>query len=259
MSAFQGGFAGGVSLQLATFRRGFDNLLPLVTVPMFTIAFLAITRHAGRADLVPYAVLAPAVLAVLGMAIMTSGEVVTHDRNVGTIELALAAPAPFPLVVLGRVVVVTIVSLVAVGEAWLVAKLLFHVNVPVPHLAPFVGVVLVTVVAMAGTALLMAALFVAARSARTFQNTISYPLFLLGGAFVPVALLPGWLHPLCRVVFLSWSTDLMRDCLSVEPLHNYWTRLGIVAGLGLIALVDGYLILSRVIDRARATGAVGHE
>jgi ABC-2 type transport system permease protein len=112
---------------------------------------------------------------------------------------------------------------------------------------------------MAATALLMAALFVAARSARTFQNTISYPLYLLGGVFVPVALLPGWLHPISRVVFLSWSTDLMRDCLSVEPLHNYWPRLGIVAGLGLIALVDGYLILSRVIDRARAIGSVGQE
>jgi ABC-2 type transport system permease protein len=208
------GFFGGALLQLATFRRGFDNFLALITVPMFTIAFLAITRHAGRPDLAAYAVLAPAV-------VLTSGEVIAHDRNIGTVELALAAPTPLQLVVLGRVAVVTLVSLIGVLEAWLVAKLLFGLSVLVSHVGAFIGAVALTVLAMAGTALLMAALFVAARSARTFQNTISYPLYLLGGAFVPTALLPSWLHPLSRVIFLSWSTDLMRDCFAVEPLHNY--------------------------------------
>ena len=48
-------FLGGVRLQLAMFRRAWDNLLALITVPLFTIAFLAITRHAGRTDLAAYA------------------------------------------------------------------------------------------------------------------------------------------------------------------------------------------------------------
>ena len=99
------------------------------------------------------------------------------------------------MVVLGRIFVVTVVSLIGVLEALLVARLLFGVVLQVPHPAQFAGVVVLAVLAMAGTALVMAAVFVAARSARTFQNTISYPLYLLGGAFVPVALLPGWMHP----------------------------------------------------------------
>ena len=252
-------FLGGVRLQAAMFRRAWDNLLALITVPLFTIAFLAITRHAGRTDLAAYAVIGPAVVAVLGMAILTSGEVVASDRYTGVIELNLATPSPLAVVVLGRIFVVTFVSLIGVLEALLVARLLFGVVLRVPHPMQLTGVVVLAVLAMAGTALVMAAVFVAARSARTFQNTISYPLYLLGGAFVPVALLPGWMHPVARVVFLSWATDLMRDCMAAAPVPDYWPRMGIVAGLGAASFVAGFIVLARVIDRARATGQVGHE
>jgi ABC-2 type transport system permease protein len=253
------GFLAGVRLQVTIFRRGWDNFLALVTVPLFTIAFLAITRHAGRPDLTSYAVLAPAMVAVIGMAILTSGEVVTQDRGNGSLELALAAPARFPVVVIGRVLTVTVVSLVAVVEAWLVAWIVFGVTVPVPHAGAFALVLAITALATVGTALLMSSVFVAARSARTFQNTISYPLYLLGGAFVPVSLLPGPLHPVCRAVYLSWATDLLRDCLKTGTVTEFWPRLGAVAGLGIAGFVAGSAILVRVVDRARATGRVGHE
>ena len=73
-----------------------------LSFPLFTIEFFAITRHAGGPDLTSYAVLAPAIVAVVGMAILTSGEVVSDDRAHGRFELALAAPSPFPIIVLGR-------------------------------------------------------------------------------------------------------------------------------------------------------------
>jgi ABC-2 type transport system permease protein len=252
-------FAAGVRVQLALLRRGWDHFLALVTVPLLTIALLAVTRHAGRPDLTSYAVLAPGVVAVVGMAILTSGEVVAEDRAHGRLELALAVPAAFPLVVLGRVASVTVVSLVGLVEAWVVAWLAFGVTVPVRHVGPFLLTLAVTTLATAGTAVLMSAVFVAARSARTFQNTISYPLYLLGGAFVPVAVLPGFLHPLCRVVFLSWSTDLLRGCLQRGAVVDLWPRLGAVAGLGLAGLALGHLVLDRVVARARTTGRIGYE
>jgi ABC-2 type transport system permease protein len=259
MSDAARGVVAGVRLQLAVFRRGLDSMLALITAPLITIAFMAITRHAGRADLTAYAIIAPAVMAVLGMAISTSGEIVTSDRASGTMELAIAAPAPFPAVVFGRIATVTLISLLAVGESWIVAQVLFRASVPVPHPAELVATTVLTVLAMAGTALLMAGTFVAARSARTFQNTISYPLVLLGGAFVPVALLPAVLRPVTRLVFLSWSTDLLRDCLAAGAIRSFGSRLAMVAGLGALNLAIGFVVLHRVIDRGRQTGRMGNQ
>jgi ABC-2 type transport system permease protein len=246
-------------LEFTLLRGSPDNLLALVTAPLFTIAFLAITRHAGRPDLTGYAVLAPAVLAVLGMALLTSGEIVSWDRALGTLELALAVPVRFPVVVLGRVLLVTAVSLIAVVESWLVAWIVFGVRVPVAHPGLFAVTLLAAALGTAGAATAMSAVFVVARTARTFQNSLSYPLYLLGGALVPVSLLPGWLQPVSRLVFLSWATDLLRDSLGSAPVRDTAMRLAILGALAAAGYAAGFWLLTRLVDRVRATGAVGFE
>lgn len=246
-------------LQLAVLRRNpADNLMALFTAPAFTLIFLAIAQHAGRTDLAPYAVLAPGLIAMLGLALLTSGEVIDSERWDGTFELALATPARMPAVLLSRVATVTLVSLLGIAESWLVAYLVFGVTVPVAHPGVFASTLMATAVAMSGTAVVFAAVFVWTRSARTFQNSLSYPLFLLGGALVPVAFLPDLLQPLSRGVFLSWAADLLRASLDPAPVTNFWPRLGMVLALGAVGYVVGLLLLNWVINRARATGKVGH-
>lgn len=87
--------------------------------------------------------------------------------------------------VLSRVWVTTAISLLTVGEVAAVAVLGFGTVPRVPHPVVFAVGLLATAVATAGTATLMAALFVATRTARTFQNSLSYPVLLLGGVFAP--------------------------------------------------------------------------
>jgi ABC-2 type transport system permease protein len=249
--------AAAARLQLATFRRSPGDLMVVVTAPMFTVIFLAIAKHAGRTDLAPYAVLAPGIIAMLAMALLVSGEIIDRERWGGTLELTLAAPASLALVILGRVATVTLVSLVGILESWLVAYLVFGIAVAVPHPVVFGATLAATAVAMAGTAVVFAAVFVWTRSARTFQNSLSYPLYLLGGAMVPVAFLPELLQPVSRGVFLSWATDLLRASLTPEPVRHFLPRLGVVLLLGAAGYVLGFTLLTWVINRARATGKVG--
>jgi ABC-2 type transport system permease protein len=247
---------GAFRFELAVLRRSPGDLLVLVNTPLLTVAFLMITRHAGRPDLDAYAVLAPAVMALWHMAVLVSGEIVDRDRWAGTLELLLAAPAALPLVVLGRILAVTLISLVSLAEAWLVAWLGFGVRIAVHHPGLFVVVLLATAVATAGWATAMSGTFVLARSARTFQNGISYPFYLLGGALVPVDLLPAWLQPISRAVYLSWASDLLRASLRPEPVPDWLPRIGMVVGLGAAGFAVGYWLLNRIVNRVRATGAV---
>jgi ABC-2 type transport system permease protein len=115
---------------------------------------------------------------------------------------------------------------------------------------------LVTAFAILGTALVMASVFVLSRSARNFQNSLNYPFFLLGGVLVPVALLPGWLQPLCRLVFLSWSADLLRDALEPAPVRGVAARLLVIALLGAAAAALGRWLLHRMLDRLRRHGTL---
>lgn len=248
--------AAAFRFQLSLVRRSPGDLMVLVNTPLLTVAFLTITRHAGRPDLDGYAVLAPAVMALFNMAVMVAGEIVDVDRWLGTLELLLAAPAALPVVVLGRIGAVTVLSLGAVGEAWLVARLGFGVHLTVAHPGLFAATLLVTALATAGWATAMSGTFVLARSARTFQNTITYPFLLLGGALVPVELLPAWLRPISRLVYLSWASDLLRATLRPEPVRLFLPLAGVVLGLGAAGFALGWWLLRRIVDLARTTGTV---
>lgn len=230
--------------------------MPLVTIPLFSITFLAIVRHAARDDLTPYALLAPVLIALWQLSLLDSGEVIAEDRWLGVLEAVIAAPASIGLVVVARVLTVTSVSLLAFVEVWLVARLLFGVSIEIHHPLVFVVTLAASVVAMSGTALIMAGLFVLARSARTFQNSLSYPFYVLGGVLVPVSFLPDWLEPLSSGVFLSWSADLLRASLSPGAISDVPTRVTMILALGAAGAAVGGVLLRSILHRVRTTGSL---
>lgn len=246
----------GLVLQLRLIRVHRDYAIDLVRTPLLAVVFLLLVRHTGHPELVVNAVVAAAMTGLWGMGLLISGEIVDRDRALGTLALTVAAPVPLPVLLLGRITGTLAAGALAIGEVALVAVVGFRLDLPVPHPGLLVATVLATAAAMAGTSLLMATLFVATRTARTFQNSLSYPFLLLGGVFVPLSRLPGWTHPPGRLVFLSWSCDLLRDSLRAAPVADAWPRLGMVLLLGAAGLGGGLLVLRRVLERIRVLGTM---
>jgi ABC-2 type transport system permease protein len=247
------GLLAGAGLQWRlTINRLPDSVFPLITTPFFTIIFLAIVRHAGRDDLADYAVLAPVLIALWWFALFESGGIITGDRWQGTLEGQVAAPVGFAAVLFGRILVVVLVSLVSFVEVLAVAWLLFDVTIEVHHPATFALTLLATAFAMAGTAVVMAGLFVLTRSSATWGNSLSYPFYVLGGVLVPVSFLPDWLEPVSRAVFLSWSSDLLRASLDAAPVSDVAGRLAMILLLGLVGLAVGSVLVDRILGKVLA-------
>ena len=251
-------FGAAVLLQLRIVRSDPDYLMPLVTVPLFSITFLAIVRQAGRDDLTGYALMAPVLIALWQLSLLDSGEVIAEDRWQGVLEAVIAAPANIAVVVVARVLAVSGLSLVAFVEVWLVARLVFGVAIEIHHPLVFALTLAASVLAMSGTALIMAALFVLARSARTFQNSLSYPFYVLGGVLVPVSFLPDWLEPLSSGVFLSWSADLLRDSLAAGSVSDVPARVAMILALGAAGAAVGGVLLRLILRRVRTTGSLAY-
>lgn len=253
-----GAFFAAARFQLWHSRRKPGDIQALVTAPLYTLVFMSIVGDAGRHDLVGHAVLAPALMAVIMTSLLVAGEIIDEDRFLGTLEATIAAPTPLPVVVAGRVLGVTLVGLLGFVGSWLVAWLAFGELVPIANPVVFAVTLLAVAAGMSGTALFMAALFVLARSARTFQNALSYPIFALGGVMVPVALLPWWAEPLSRLLYVSWAADLLRDSLAPGPVAAVWPRLAMVLVLAALAGAAGRVMIARIMDRVRQTGAISH-
>lgn len=247
-------FLAGMRLEVLMIRSNPDTLIPFATSPLFTTIFLTIVRHGGRHDLQPDALMAPVLMTLWWFALFHGGFVVTNDRWQGMLEWVLAAPASLALVILGRITTIMATGSLGFLEVWAIGRFAFGVSIPFDHPLAFALTLLATIFAMAGTAVAFAALFVLTRNATTFGNSSSFPFYVLGGVFVPIAVLPGWIQPVTRGVFMSWSADLLRSSLHTATIHDEWGRLGMVLLLGAAGLTLGRGVLFYVLRRMRATG-----
>jgi ABC-2 type transport system permease protein len=247
-------FRAGIWLELRIMRSNPDTLVPFAIAPLFTIIFITIVRNGGRHDLQPDALMAPVLMTLWWFALFFGGNLVTRDRWEGVLEWILAAPSSLAVVILGRITAIMAVGSLGFLEVWAVGRLLFGISISFEHPLALALTLVVTLFAMAGTAVVFAALFVLTRNSYTFANSSSFPFYVLGGVFVPIALLPGWIQPVTKVVFMSWSSDLLRASLKPAPIHNEWGRLGMVLLIGTISFGVGRLVLHHVLRRMRVTG-----
>lgn len=247
-------FVTGFRLELRIIRAHPDTLIPLFTAPLFAVIFLTIVRNGGREDLQPDALMAPVLMTLWWFALFQGGNLVTGDRWEGVLEFVLAAPANLATVILGRIAAIMCIGLVGFFEVWAVGEFAFGVGIPFEHPLALALTLLFTVFAMAGTAISFCALFVLTRNAFTFANSASFPFYVLGGVFVPIAVLPGWIQPLSSVIFMSWSADLLRASLKPAAIDDLWFRLGMVLLLGAISFLIGRGVLFLVLRRMRTTG-----
>ncbi|MER7419090.1 ABC transporter permease, partial [Micromonospora peucetia] len=182
--------------------------------------------------------------------------IIEEDRWYGRMELLVASLTPMSLVIFGRILVIILAGALTFVESWLVAVIGFGLDVPFDRPGVFVVAILATCFAMAGTATLLAAVFIMSRALHVFQNALTYPFYILGGVLVPVAFLPGWLEPVSRVVFLSWSADLLRGAMNGELPDPWPAWVAVTVGLGAAALTAGVLLINRIIDRNRQDASV---
>ncbi|WP_315093412.1 ABC transporter permease [uncultured Cellulomonas sp.] len=241
----------GFRLQLAITRRTPAQFLVLVAAPLFSAIFLSLAIQGGDPAMVVNAVVGPGLIGLWSISLDVAGSMLSEDRYTGRLELIIGSPGSLNLSVLGRIMAVTVVGGLAFLESWLVARVGFGVEVPVLN-PGIVGLALVaTILATAGTATMLAALFMLSRTVDVYKNAMSYPIYILGGVVVPAALLPGFLGPLSKVVYLSWSADLLRESMSDAQVTEVAARLGAIVGLGAVALVISTILTRTVRERLR--------
>lgn len=250
------GFGAGFSLQLTAMRGQADTYFALVSTPFFAAIFISIMLYSGRADLVPYAVIAPTLMALWTASLSFAGEMISEDRENGRLELLVAAPASLSLLVFGRLCAVMLVSAPAFTMSILVAGFGFGHWITIHHVPTFLITVVLTALATAATATALSALFVVSAGARIVQNTLTFPMFLLGGVIIPGSALPTGLDVMSRFIYLSWGADLMRASLTPDPIHAPAARLAMVVLLGGAGLAFGLLYITRFVRRARNLGTL---
>lgn len=245
-----------VKAQIQMTCNNVEDLLPVLTIPLSSIAMIAIFANAGREDLAGYALIAALLMTVGQMGFFVGSEVVANDRNTQVLELILVTDTPYWLVLVARILTLTIVGVVGFLESWLIAWIVFDYKIQVHDLSVFTFTLLATLVAITGTCIVTAAIFCFGRTTRTLQNIISGPLYLVGGVLVPVTFLPDWIQVIAQGVFFYWAADLLRATLTVDGVQGVAIGIWMILFLGICGGAVGVFLLQRMLDRLRRNGAL---
>ena len=234
-------------------RSSFDGLLQVLW-PLFfaTVAFFMF-RASDDPDALLFASLGAAVMGIWSSTSTTAGSAMQRERWHGTLELLVATPAHFSLVLLPITVAMSTVGIYSMAATLLWGRLLFGIEISLEHPLVFVISVPAAIVSIGTLGFLLAVSFVRYRTAWALGNMFEYPVWLVCGFLVPLALLPDWVRPISWLLAPTWGMNAIREsALGGSPLPD----VAMCAVLGAGYTLVGVLLVETVLRAARSRAAL---
>jgi len=212
-----------------------------------TIAFY-MWRAGARPGSLLYVALGAGLMGVWSTTLFGAGGVIQWQRWQGTLELLVASPPPFLLVLIPQTAAPATVGLYSIVATLLWGRLFFGVPLHIVHPAAFVVAIPATILGLACMGIVMSSTFVLYRQSSAFQNLLEYPVWLVTGLLVPVSLLPGWVGPIGWCLAPTWGVRAIRHAaLGGDP----WRAVGMCLALSAAYLAIGAVTMANFERLAR--------
>ena len=228
-------------------RSSFNSVLGIV-YPLFfaTVAFFMYREGSPHALL--YASLGASVMGIWAATSTAAGGALQRERWHGTLELLVAAPAHFSLVMLPVTLAMSTIGVYSMAATLLWGRLVFGIELHIEHLFVFCVAVVVTIVAVGMCGFLLAVTFVRYRTAWALGNLLEYPVWLICGFLVPLSLFPGWS---CRSRGSSRRPGACARSAKPRSAGRRSRTSGCARCSGAVYTAIGVVIVGRLLDSAR--------
>jgi ABC-2 type transport system permease protein len=235
----------------------FDTLLPLLQVSAFVFIYRAI--HAPP-EFTGFVVLGGAMTAYWLNVLWSMAAQFYWEKETGNLELYIIAPTSLMAILLGMAIGGIVGTTVRALAVITVGVLIFHVQASIVSVPQFMGVFLLTLVALYGLGMLFSSLFLLyGRQAQHLSNLLQEPVFLVSGFYFPVRAL-GFVAALgASVVPVTLGLDAMRQLLFPTMMAQFRfldvrIELGVLAALSIVFLWLARRALNYMEDLSRREG-----
>lgn len=237
------GLSSGINARL----RGLQEMVfpPVITLESVT---LGADTEPEDDDIGILSVFLPG-LAVMGTLFLAQSATrdILRDREAGLLRHLLTAP-----VSPGDYLVGKCLSVIMVTGAGFALIILVGAAMGVSWGPPLATIVLIlaTALAASGTLLLIMSLVGSEGQGDTLTTIVIIVWSMLGGAFMPLDQMPGFLRPLSASTLVFWATDAFNTLiLRGGGLTDILPNVGVLVGVGSIFLGAGAWVLGRKIRR----------
>jgi ABC-2 type transport system permease protein len=223
-------------------------LQPIIFASIAFFLFQAGGESAGPNTLL-YAALGTGMMGVWSTTLFGCGGAIQWHRWEGTLELLVAAPSRYDMVLLGQTLGASTFGFYSILATIVWGVLLFGVplNANFPLLLPVA--LAVAILSLGCLGMLLATSFVLYRHANALSNLLEYPIWIVTGMIVPLAVLPGWLGPISWFLAPTWAMEAIREtAIGSQPP---WLAMLLCLVLAVAYYVIARRVLRFVLDKAR--------
>jgi ABC-2 type transport system permease protein len=218
-----------------------------------TLAHFLFANNHGPQMLV--AALASGVMGIWSSTTASGAGALQTQRRLGVLELLVASPSPFWSVLLPISLAISAIGIYSLAIGLVYVRVLFGVPIEIHSWAAFAAAVPATIVAIASLGFLFASALVRFRSAFMLGNIFEWPVWMVCGLLIPVAVLPRWLQPVSWLLGPTWGMRALRH--ATLGTGSPWTDIGMCAALTLVYLLIGALMLRLFLRAARVNATLG--
>jgi ABC-2 type transport system permease protein len=228
---------------------GFFLLTSAIQPVIFASLAFLMWRAGGQGGTLLYVSLGAGLMGIWSSTLFGSGGTIQWMRWQGTLEIAIAAPARFLVILVSATLATASIGLYSLAATIIWGRLLFGVPFEIEHPFLFVLAIPATIIGLGLLGLVMASTFILYRHANAMSNLLEYPVWLITGLLVPLSLLPGWSHPLSWILAPTWGVRAIRDAAlgGGDPLE----AIAMCLVLGAAYLAVGTFTVSQFERRAR--------
>ena len=226
----------------------FNGILQIVWPIFFATTAFLVYRQNGDPNALAYAGLGSAVMGTWSAIATTASSALQRERWSGTLELLVAAPTSFALVLVPITVAMATIGVYSLAATLVWGWLLFGIVVPVASPVLFALGLVVTILAVAMFGFLLSVSVVRYRTAWALGNLLEYPGWLLCGFLVPIVLFPTWVTWISWALPPTWGMEAMRQASAGE---SPWLALAVCILLGIGYAVVAALLSGAVLRSAR--------
>ena len=235
-----------------SFSRPMFRFCLIMNPVLNTILLYEMYKESGEENFMAYVVLGAGLMGLWGCICFSSAGDINRERFSGTLPLIFAAPAGFPLIVLGKIIGNTVMSLLTLVISLVTAVLLFRVPLSLADPLLFVCALAALIISFVVISFTIACLLTLSRKTELYMNCIEIPLVLLCGFVYPVSVLPVPVRAISYTLSPTYAVEILRMSVwGVEDVHLYFQKMAVLFALTLLYAVFGGMLYKRIDKRVR--------
>lgn len=229
-------------------RSAFDGILAIVYPLFFAATVFFIYGQSADQDALIAAAVGASAMGVWSAVSTSAATAIQRERQQGTLELLVAAPRPFALLMAPVTLAMATIGLYSFVATLVFARVFFGIHISVADPVMFLVCCLALALAIGLMGFLLSVTSVRYRSAWALGTAFEFPVWLLCGFVVPLLVLPTWTRPISWALPPTWGINALNHAVVGEPA---WLDVFACLAIGAVYAGVAALLAGRLITSAR--------